>query len=84
MPHFDLRFPLIQLGVDKWRSITSAPKDGREVIVHRTLAGQTAHEGAAIWRAATADNAAGWIDPESGDPVPEPTHWKAFGRGHPE
>jgi hypothetical protein len=25
-----------------------------------------------------------WFDPETGDPVPEPTHWKAFGRGHPE
>jgi hypothetical protein len=25
----------------------------------------------------------GWVDPVSEEPVPEPTHWKAWGRGHP-
>jgi hypothetical protein len=66
-----------------WRPIESAPKDGREITVRRKVGPITTHEGPATWRAATADVAEGWIDPESGEPVPEPTHWKAFGRGHP-
>jgi hypothetical protein len=53
-------------------------------MVRRTVGGRTTHEGFAIWRAATADNAEGWIDPVSGKPVPELTHWKVKGRGHPE
>jgi len=66
-----------------WRPIGSAPKDGQEITVRRTVAKRMTYEGLAAWRAATADNAGGWIDPESGKPVPEPTHWKATGRGHP-
>jgi hypothetical protein len=67
-----------------WRRITSAPMDGRELTVRRFVQGRTVYEGVAIWRPATADKEEGWIDAESGEPVPEPTHWKATGRGHPQ
>jgi hypothetical protein len=62
-----------------WRPITSAPKDGRELTVRRLVDGQTVYEGVAIWRADSDD----WINPVTDKPVPEPTHWKAWGRGHP-
>lgn len=66
-----------------WRPIGSAPKAGQEIIVRRTVDRQTIYERAAIWRPATADREEGWIDAASGEPLREPTHWKAFGRGHP-
>jgi len=67
-----------------WRLITSAPKDGQVLLIRRLLAGRTVHEGSAVWRAATAYKPEGWIDHVTGNPLPAPTHWKAFGRGHPE
>jgi hypothetical protein len=66
-----------------WRPIESAPKDGREITVRRTVLGRTTYEGPAIWRTVTTDAAAGWVNPASGEPVPAATHWKATGRGHP-
>jgi hypothetical protein len=71
-------------GMTNWRSIQSAPKDGRELTVRRTVSGITTYEVVAIWRAATANSdKEGWVDAHTGEPVPEPTHWKATGRGHP-
>jgi hypothetical protein len=63
-----------------WRPIGSAPKDGREIVVRLFVDGHTNYEGAAIWRPDTAD----WADPTTNEAWPEPTHWKAFGRVHPE
>jgi len=71
------------LTMTNWRPIASAPKDGRELTVRRFVRGRTVHEGRAIWRPAAADRAEGWMDPVKDEPVPEPTHWKAVGRGHP-
>jgi hypothetical protein len=51
-----------------WQPIGSAPKDGREITLRRTAGWRTTYEGFAIWRAATAENAEGWIDPVSGNP----------------
>jgi hypothetical protein len=66
-----------------WRPIESAPKGGQEIVVRRVVGGQTVYEGAAIWRPATATRAEGWMHPVKDKPIPEPTHWKATGRGHP-
>ena len=66
-----------------WRPIGSAPKGGREVTVRRTVAGRTTYEGVAVWQPGTAQRQEGWIDARSGERLPEPTHWKATGLGHP-
>jgi hypothetical protein len=66
-----------------WRPIASAPKDGRKLTVRRIVAGQTTYDGTVVWRPAAANESEGWVDAQSGEPVPEPTHWKATGRGHP-
>jgi hypothetical protein len=67
-----------------WRPIISAPKDGRELTVRRSVRGETVYEGKAIWRPATAKGEAAWIDPIKDTPIPTPTHWKVTGRGHPD
>jgi hypothetical protein len=72
-----------------WRPIENAPKGGQEVFVRRVIGVRTIYEGAAIWRpatataTATATKAEGWMHPVKDKPVPEPTHWKKKGRGHP-
>jgi hypothetical protein len=66
-----------------WRPIGSAPKRGQEVVVRRVVGGLTTYEGAAVWRLASANGPEGWMDPVEDKPVPEPTQWKATGRGHP-
>jgi hypothetical protein len=65
-----------------WKPIESAPKDGREITVRRTVAGHARYEVTAVWRPATASQSESWVDAHTGKLIPEPpTHWKAAGRG---
>jgi hypothetical protein len=65
-------------GYDQLATEHKRVKDGHELTVRRFVHGQTVYQGTAIWRPDTGD----WADPVTGEAVPEPTHWKATGRGH--
>ncbi len=74
----------------EWKTIDTAPKDGRVIRYRRVHSGVTIFEGDAVWKTVTFPDtqphpitgivdpgftATGWMCVDQERRVPEPTHW---------